>query len=53
MVDQWGFEVNGPQIRISHIELPTIASKVVNTCLPSGNVILTRLQIDRQTYLIT
>ena len=48
-VDQWVFEVNEPQSRIPHIELPTVASKVVNTCLLSGNVLLTRLQTDRQT----
>jgi hypothetical protein len=49
LVDQWGFEANGPQIRVPHIELPLIASKVITVCLLAGNVLLTRLQTDKQT----
>jgi hypothetical protein len=49
-VDQWGFEVNGPQIRIPHIKFLTVVSKVANTGLLSGDVLLTRLQTDRQTF---
>jgi hypothetical protein len=52
-VDQWGFEANGPQIRVPHIELPLIALTVITVCLLAGNVLLTRLQTHQQTYLIS
>ena len=48
-VDQWGFEVNGSQIRVPQIELPLCASKVITVCLLDDNVLLTRLQTDKQT----
>jgi hypothetical protein len=51
LVDQWGFETNGPQIRVPHIELPLSASKVITVCLLPGNVLLTRLQTNKQTNL--
>ena len=38
-------------IRVPRIELPLIASTVITVCVLLGNVLLTRLQTDRQTNL--
>jgi hypothetical protein len=54
LVDQWGFEASGPQIRAPHMELPMIAEKLRSVSFLADNVLLTRLQtnIQTQTYLI-
>ena len=50
-VDQWGFEVFGPRIRVPRIQLPLVASRVLQVCFLDGNVLLTRLQTDRHTII--
>ena len=58
-IDQWGFVLNGPQIRIPHIGLPIVASKDINICVlfwPCSFDPVTDKQTNKQTdklYLIS
>ena len=49
-IEQSLFEVFGPRIRVLHVELPPRASQHLTVSFVTGNILLTRLQTDRQTH---
>jgi hypothetical protein len=45
-VGRWGFQVFEPRIRVPHVELSIIASKLLTLSILAGNVLLTCLPTD-------
>ena len=50
-VDEWIFEVFESRIHVPHVELPLVPSLRLTLSIRPGNVLLTRLQTNTQSFI--